>query len=228
MLFSNWFPYIAFPLSQSQPWEGLNMAKGLGLKECHRILDVPEGASLREIRKSFLKLAKVYHPDRNPHNPDSEERFKLMASAFEFLEKYYQKHMPIAVPAPDFTFDPEFDLRKYRANDYSDKCEDNFDASVEFPNLLVRLKKSFLGFLRLMERKVLVIDLDINILISKSTAEKGGVIRIKTGKKPIRIKIPKNAQEGMVLKVPGRGERGFFSRKRGDLYLKIRISPENV
>ncbi len=204
------------------------MAKGLGLKECHRILDVPEGASLKEIRKSFLKLAKVYHPDRNPNSPDSEERFKLMASAFEFLEKYYQKHMPITVSTPDFTFDPEFDFRKYRANDYSQDSDDSFDTSVEFPNIFARLRKTFLGVLRLLERKILVMDLDITIIISKSTAEKGGVIRIKTGNKPIRIKIPKNAQEGVVLKVPERGERGFFSRKRGDLFLKVRMAPENV
>lgn len=43
------------------------------------------GASKNEIRDTFRSLAKKYHPDYNPGDPESEEAFKKVASAYAFL-----------------------------------------------------------------------------------------------------------------------------------------------
>ncbi len=43
------------------------------------------GASADEVRKSFRKLAKQLHPDRNPDDKKSEERFKRVSAAFDIL-----------------------------------------------------------------------------------------------------------------------------------------------
>jgi DnaJ-class molecular chaperone len=48
-------------------------------------LGVARGASADEIRKSFRKLAKTHHPDANPNNKTSEERFKRITAAFDIL-----------------------------------------------------------------------------------------------------------------------------------------------
>ncbi len=48
-------------------------------------LGVARGASADEIRKSFRKLAKAHHPDTNPNNKTSEERFKRITAAFDIL-----------------------------------------------------------------------------------------------------------------------------------------------
>ena len=42
-------------------------------------------ASADEIRRAFRKLAKQYHPDKNPGDKPSEERFKRVSSAFDLL-----------------------------------------------------------------------------------------------------------------------------------------------
>jgi len=48
-------------------------------------LGVARTASADEIRKAFRKLAKQHHPDANPGNKESEERFKRVSAAFDLL-----------------------------------------------------------------------------------------------------------------------------------------------
>jgi DnaJ-class molecular chaperone len=51
----------------------------------YKELGVARGASQEEIRKAFRKLAKQHHPDANPGNKESEERFKRLSAAFDLL-----------------------------------------------------------------------------------------------------------------------------------------------
>ncbi len=48
-------------------------------------LGVSEGASSEEIKKAYRKLAKQYHPDANPNNPQAGEQFKRIAEAHGVL-----------------------------------------------------------------------------------------------------------------------------------------------
>jgi molecular chaperone DnaJ len=54
-------------------------------KDYHQILNVPREASDEEIKKAYRKLALKYHPDRNPHNREAEEKFKEINEAYEVL-----------------------------------------------------------------------------------------------------------------------------------------------
>ena len=51
----------------------------------YRTLGVSSSASDDEIKKAYRTLAKQWHPDRNPDDPDAETRFKEIGAAFEIL-----------------------------------------------------------------------------------------------------------------------------------------------
>ena len=48
-------------------------------------LGVPRGASEKEIRSAFRRLARKHHPDVNDNNPASEEKFKEINEAYTVL-----------------------------------------------------------------------------------------------------------------------------------------------
>jgi len=54
-------------------------------RDFYEILGVARTASEDEIKKSYRKLAMKYHPDRNPDNKESEEKFKEVKEAYEML-----------------------------------------------------------------------------------------------------------------------------------------------
>ena len=54
-------------------------------KDLYKVLGVSKGASQEEIRSSYRKLARKYHPDANPDDPDAENRFKEIQHAYEIL-----------------------------------------------------------------------------------------------------------------------------------------------
>jgi len=58
----------------------------LEYKDYYKILGVGKSASQEEISKAYKKLARKYHPDLNPNDPDAEKKFKNLNEANEVLK----------------------------------------------------------------------------------------------------------------------------------------------
>jgi molecular chaperone DnaJ len=54
-------------------------------RDYYEVLGVQRNSDVKEIKKEFRKLARKYHPDMNPEDPDAENKFKEVAEAFEAL-----------------------------------------------------------------------------------------------------------------------------------------------
>ncbi len=57
------------------------------MENYYQILGLSEMATLLEIKSSYKKLAKAYHPDINP-SPTAEEKFKLISRAYSVLSNH--------------------------------------------------------------------------------------------------------------------------------------------
>jgi molecular chaperone DnaJ len=57
------------------------------LRECYRILQVGNGASLDDVKKAYRKLAFELHPDLNPGRPEAARRFQRLNEAYVLLSR---------------------------------------------------------------------------------------------------------------------------------------------
>jgi molecular chaperone DnaJ len=59
----------------------------------YETLGVPKQASADDIRKAYRKLARKYHPDLNPGDKSSEDRFKNVQEAYDILSDAKKRQM---------------------------------------------------------------------------------------------------------------------------------------
>lgn len=240
----------------------MNATRYVDLPECYQALNLTEGVSWEEVKKAYYQLAKQYHPDKNPNDLESENRFKQISIAFGVLERYYRNHPRFRRHEFSNGKGPVLDLleklkeeQKRRVRSFvtvdrteftpaSDSGEEVLEAEqvvepgpkegrdgVALPAFSRRLLEGWsrlYAFLQKVERRLLFLDLEKTVPVEAHTAMHGSTVRIRTPGGTFNVRIPPGTQEDLVMRIPQKGERGFFNRKRGDLVLKIQVLPSHV
>ncbi len=62
-------------------------------KDYYKLLGINKGASKEEIKRAFRKMARKYHPDVNPDEPKSGEKFKEINEAYSVLSDDKKREM---------------------------------------------------------------------------------------------------------------------------------------
>lgn len=71
----------------------------MDLADCYRVLGLRTGASYEEVKLSYRRLARQYHPDSNPTNQQqAQEKFIQLTEAYKTLASRIQP-LPPAAPA---------------------------------------------------------------------------------------------------------------------------------
>ena len=60
-------------------------------KDYYKILEIERNSTENDIKKSYRRLSKQYHPDVNPDNKEAEEKFKDIAEAYSILSDKEKK-----------------------------------------------------------------------------------------------------------------------------------------
>tara|TARA_R110000751_G_scaffold153898_1_gene258982 strand:- start:5539 stop:6555 length:1017 start_codon:yes stop_codon:yes gene_type:complete len=70
-------------------------------KDYYNILGINKESTDKDIKKAYRTLSKKYHPDKNPDNPESEEKFKEIADAYSVLSNKEKRENFDAYGNPD-------------------------------------------------------------------------------------------------------------------------------
>jgi DnaJ-class molecular chaperone len=186
-------------------------------QDLYRTLGVSRGASHDEIRGAYRKLAKEFHPDRNPGNTAAEEKFKRVSAAFDILgdpdrrKKYDAGQIDGNGREAPGGFYGDGRYGRYKpGEDFSDIFGDMFGRSAGG------------GFnMRGMDYRY---HLEIDFLEAVNGIKKR--VLLPEGE-TLDINVPSGVIQGQVLRLKGKGGPGVGRGQAGDalIELKIRTHP---
>lgn len=213
----------------------------------YKILGVDKNASEKDIKKAFRKLAREYHPDKNPGNNAAEQKFKQINEAYEVLADQ-EKRKKYDQYGKDWMHADEIEKAKksrgqqrsqYTESDnpwgsYTYQTSEDFGASdfSDFFNSMFGGGGTFRSsrrdpFGQSESRSGRDLRAELHLSIIDITKTRKQVIEIN-GKK-IRITIPAGVNDGQTIKIKGQGEVGDLGGKRGDLYITFSIdTPRDI
>jgi molecular chaperone DnaJ len=202
-------------------------------RDYYEILGLPEHATREEVRSVYRKLALRYHPDRNK-SPEAVEKFKEISKAYDEVCAFLDEEAE-DVPLQDDGIDSSAQI----PNPTTPLTE-----QVTYRLVLRDGEKNLRT--ELQEKGFVKCSLEVSLEeVAKGTRKritmtqrsvcgfcKGGLKKsactychgtgIKEDVSQIPLTIPPGVEEGMQLRLAGRGHYG------GDIYLEVAVKPHRV
>lgn len=219
-------------------------------KDYYKILGVDKKANEKEIRQAYRKLARKYHPDVNPGDKSAEEKFKEINEAnevlsdpekrkkYDELSAYYQQYGRMPGAGTGSMWEDGGVRYEYRTVSPED-LNDLFGGQSPFSDFF----ETFFGSRfagqpdtgtraggRGSPRAIRGQDIESPVEVTLAEAYQG-VTRVfeltdaDGTSKRLEVKIPAGVDEGSRIRIAGQGGQGTAGR--GDLYLRIHISPDS-
>jgi curved DNA-binding protein len=212
----------------------MNHLTTMKLSQCFVILNATPSMAWEDVKKSYHRLAKKYHPDLNPRSIRCENKFKELNGAFKMLETHYKdpkKNRRQSVFSV-FRMRPKVPSRPTGGELHpAEIIDEDSPSKSTVPTSSVKQKKTGISHwpqkiqnkFNKLERKIFLLDTQKSIRVAPQTAAQGGLIRLNNRKETFQVKIPSGDWKRMSLRVPEKGETSFFGKKRGDLVLNIQV-----
>jgi len=210
-------------------------------RDYYETLGVARSAKVEDIKKTYRKLARKYHPDLNPNNKQSEEKFKEIQEAYEVLsdpekrKKYDQlganwKNGAEFTPPPNWggfqggiNLDDIFQQAgRQRGSTFSDFFETLFGGmggmgGFETPEG-ARPRGGGGGRASRAEAET---ELPLPLEDMHRGTTRKLTVRLGNAEKTIDVRIPPGARDDSRIRIPGGGPNS------GDLYVRLRQEPNS-
>lgn len=200
-------------------------------RDYYEVLGVKKDASDDEIKKAYRKLAIKYHPDKNPGDKEAEAKFKEAAEANEVLSDKQKRarydqfgHAGVGGGAGGNPFGGGNPFAEYTQNG-------NFNFNGQSFNFdfggggLDDILGSIFGFGGGQRRPRRGADYRTSTTVSFEDAIFGTTKQVTANGKSIKIKVPAGIDDGMSIRLAGKGGEAPEGGTKGDLYIQIRVKP---
>ncbi len=218
-------------------------------KDYYSILGLTKTASADEIKKSFRRLARKYHPDMNPNNKEAEAQFKQVSEAYEVLgdpEKrqkydqygqYWKQAGEARSPSTGGVDMGGFDFSQYGNFDefinellgrMGDTNTSSRPGSSQSYNYRPGGGFSDFGFNDFSNyEQPANVDREATVSLTLGEAFRGTEKRFTIGTDTVDVKIPAGVKQGSKVRLKGKGQINPANQQRGDLYLVVELKPHS-
>ena len=202
-------------------------------KDYYKILGVERKASADDIRKAYRKLAMQHHPDKNPGDKKSEDKFKEINEAYQVLSdeqkraRYdqlgsaYSNFRTGGGRPGDFQWDDWFQQGGGQRG--SGNTQDPFGGAGGFSDFFSAI---FGEAVRSSARNQAAQQQQLQgcqqeVDISFQEAYEGTSRQLQSNGRKLQVRIPAGVKTGSKVRVAGAGPEGL------DLYLIVNVTDEN-
>jgi curved DNA-binding protein len=193
-------------------------------RDYYEVLGIAREASEGDVKKAYRKLARQYHPDRNPGDKTAESRFKEVQEAYDVLSDKTKRsqydRFGFAGPQPGNggAGGGPFQWHSSGSNQGSFNAEDLSDILRQFGmGGAGGAEGEPFGRRKGRSRRAPSQDAEAPATMPFLIAAQGGKLTLSIDGKEVEIKVPPGVEEGKRLRLSGQGPGG------GDLFLKLHI-----
>ncbi|KAA6494457.1 DnaJ C-terminal domain-containing protein [Helicobacter pylori] len=197
-------------------------------KSLYQTLNVSENASQDEIKKSYRRLARQYHPDLNK-TKEAEEKFKEINAAYEILSdeekrRQYDQFGDNMFGGQNFS---DFARSRGTSEDLDDILSSIFGRGG-FSQRFSQNSQGFSGFNFSNFSNFAPENLDMTVALNVSVLDTllGNKKQVSVNNETFSLKIPIGVEEGEKIRVRNKGKMGRMGR--GDLLLQIHIEEDEI
>lgn len=218
------------------------------MRDPYTVLGVQKGASEKEIKAAYRKLAKTLHPDQNPDDKSAHEKFAEATAAYDLLSDktkrgQYDRGEIDAEGNPKFTgFDPSgMGGRRTAGHTGGFSAE---DILKEFMSGFGGARRPaggqpfgagagaagaswdpFTGSTSAGGAGVKGEDVVVNLAVTLEDAHKGGSVPVTLPSgKTVSVKLPSPIEEGQQVRLRGQGRPSPLGGQPGDALVTIRFA----
>ena len=191
-------------------------------KDFYKVLGVSKDVSEAELKKTYRKLSRKYHPDTNPGDAKAEAKFKEISEAYSVLSdsKERAEYDQMRAMGPG----PRFNPGAGGGQGYPGGFNSGNMGGAGFEDVFANLFGGG-GFNRGPQRGA---DLTMSTTLDFIDGVKGTQLKVRLGSGETTIKIPAGVQDGQKIKIAGKGQASANGGPAGDLIITVTVKPHPV